>query len=1835
MRNASAPAPLLTRRKLYIAMVAASQLMLAGQSYASPEGGQVVGGAGKIDQSGKETVIRQQTERMAVDWQSFDVKADERVQFIQPGASSVALNRVISNKGSEILGRIDANGQVFLVNPNGVVFGKDSQINVGGILASGLSINPTDFMNGNFTLSEVEGAAGKVVSSGIINAATGGSVTLLGKEVTNDGLIIANLGAVNLAVGKEAVVTFDNNGLVGVKVTKEVLQSELGVDAALINSGEIKAEGGRILLTASTSQDIFSEAVNHGGMNAATSVVVNDDGSFTLGGGADVVNTGKISTGTATGDAGQIVVLGDKVTNSGIISADSQTGNGGHIELNSKDTTILNKTASVSAQSIAIGKGGDIKILGNKVGLMDTANINASGVNGGGQVLIGGDETGRNKSINNANFIYLGEKTHVKTDALLNGNGGKLITFAQDTARIYGNLSSRGGSERGNGGFIETSGLKGFDILNSPDIFAPNGLGGTWLIDPYSINITNNGGGLNNVNGEFATSNSNSNLSVTVLRGALNSGGNVLVRTGTGDLPGTTTGGDITLDASANITKISGSNSTLRLEAYNNIVLNGNITNTSDDGLLNVELAANYNKNAANKVGSGTGGVTIASGKSITTKGGYFTAGTVINRIASFNSSDATIDTSDDFGGGNISIAATGNVSLGAVNFSYDHEEANAQNLVRVGNITIDSLADVTLTKDIDFSNTGRRTNLGGEAYKNDALDGQETTLLINAGNDININGKIYDSFGDARDALNITLTAGSAINIAANKNIYTSGGNFTATANSFDSHSSLIDTDNSNDDNGNNPEIANWSNGGNIFINASQSVDLGKIITDRSATKNQEDVQGKLEIKKRNASDNLEVKQTTSSALNVFGTTTFDLFNDNAGNNTASAINLISAGNIFTGNILFTSAGNVTIRNNTATKLGASDIKGAFTLISPSGDVSQSGSIAVGGLTVINAAAHSVVLDNSNNDFNTIDFSNTIKNLTLKDRNALTLVDDIVANGGADGKVEITTLSGVLKTKSITTSATGLNAGEINLTGAGGIELGGDLLAVGTNGAGGNVSLNNTVTLLNAATTIDASGSARGDISFGGALTALTSARDLDLIGKNISFVANVGDATNRIGEITANATAGFGSGDHSFYATSFDLTAPNIFANILDSYGGAVTLKGTDTVTVAQISAQGIAVTQAGGNVTVGGADITLGSENNVAVNTAGNGTGLAGDIKITATQNGTPSITINGDINSGVKVAELTLVGANVTDGQVDLHSYSLASGFTSSLKINGSSGVDTITGNSIANTWDLINGTIKKTGTSSTPFITFTDFANVSGGSGVDTFNLEDTFTGIIDGKAGNDIFNVVVGTALTANLVGGGGTDELHASNDLRNVWSVGGTTESLNATLMFSGIEKLYGGTLKDTFTVTGVRGGVIDAGTGTEDDIVLVNSDMTVDFTQSDINGIQNAEIIQNTGGGAVKLTTINTSGTSNWKIWDFDADAGSDADGINDGEITFNSKTIKFLNFSSLVGGTGNDIFTFEGAATISGLIDGGGGSSNIVNLSAATGDRTVEIGTTVNAANLTVTGMNSITANSDATITSTLLVSSAVTKTNTWAISDANSGSVDGITFANFKNLTGGDGADIFDFSSVLNAGSVIGIIDGGSGSNTIKARIGDDNTWVMTGNASGSSIKNTASSESYVNKFSRIQNFVGAGSDTMDFSTVSGVVAVDLGTGVIGASGITSFIGNYNVAVSGSSSKITGPNAPSTNDWQITGANKGSINSTVGGVSTLINFEKFNILTGGTGTDDFTITSTGSLYGSINGGGGTNTLTRGGTETAWVLDSSVAKAGTVASTIQFSG
>ncbi|WP_157969818.1 two-partner secretion domain-containing protein, partial [Pseudomonas huaxiensis] len=194
-----------------------------------------------------------------------DVAAGNKVTFNQPGRDSIALNRVLGADGSKIMGQLDANGRVFIVNPNGVLFGQGAQVNVGGLVASTLDISNSDFEAGNYAFKG-NGKNAAVTNSGKISATDGGSVALLGGTVSNNGVIVANQGSVALAAGNKVTLDFAGDGLLNVQVDEAV------VDALVENHQLIKADGGQVLLTANAGEALINTVVNNTGAIEAQTV---------------------------------------------------------------------------------------------------------------------------------------------------------------------------------------------------------------------------------------------------------------------------------------------------------------------------------------------------------------------------------------------------------------------------------------------------------------------------------------------------------------------------------------------------------------------------------------------------------------------------------------------------------------------------------------------------------------------------------------------------------------------------------------------------------------------------------------------------------------------------------------------------------------------------------------------------------------------------------------------------------------------------------------------------------------------------------------------------------------------------------------------------------------------------------------------------------------------------------------------------------------------------------------------------------------------------------------------------------------------------------------------------------------------------------------------------------------------------------------------------------------------------------------------------------------------------------------------------------------------------
>ncbi|MCB2251433.1 filamentous hemagglutinin N-terminal domain-containing protein [Pseudomonas chlororaphis] len=257
-------------------------LLVQGPAFALPSGADIIAGEGGMHTSadGKQLTVDQQSNKLITQWNDFNVSADERVNFQQPGHDAIALNRVIGNNGSDIQGRIDANGQVFLINPNGVVFGKSAQVDVGGLVVSTQNLADKDFLDGNYRFAG-NSAAG-ISNAGTLSARDGGSVALLGAQVSNSGVIQARLGNVALAAGKDITLNFDGNGLLNLQIDGGA------VDALVQNGGLIKADGGQVLMSARSADSLLKTVVSNQGVIEARTLQAKA-GRIVLDGGASGV----------------------------------------------------------------------------------------------------------------------------------------------------------------------------------------------------------------------------------------------------------------------------------------------------------------------------------------------------------------------------------------------------------------------------------------------------------------------------------------------------------------------------------------------------------------------------------------------------------------------------------------------------------------------------------------------------------------------------------------------------------------------------------------------------------------------------------------------------------------------------------------------------------------------------------------------------------------------------------------------------------------------------------------------------------------------------------------------------------------------------------------------------------------------------------------------------------------------------------------------------------------------------------------------------------------------------------------------------------------------------------------------------------------------------------------------------------------------------------------------------------------------------------------------------------------------------------------------------------
>lgn len=372
----------------------AAALTIPVSANAGPTGGVVNGGSAQIEQSGTVTTINQNSANALIDWRSFDVNANETVNFQHPSARAITLNRINAAAPSQIDGAVNANGNVWIINPSGVLIGSTARINTGGFLASTAGIDTAAFMAGDYRFDQAGDPNSAVINRGMITFGEAGFVGLVGPTAQNEGVIAGQLGRVVIQGSDGFAIDLAGDGIIA-------LPTGQATELAAVNTGQIINDGGYILIDAATADLVLRSAVT---------------------------NTGVLQASTFRQEGGRIVLSGDEV----------RVG------------------SQIAARGDATQQGGNVTVTGDRI-LVEGADIDVSGGTGAGEVRIGGDLRG-GPALRQSTYTVVDDASSVLANATVAGDGGLIVIWSTDGTGFYGDIAARGGPNGGDGGFVEISG---------------------------------------------------------------------------------------------------------------------------------------------------------------------------------------------------------------------------------------------------------------------------------------------------------------------------------------------------------------------------------------------------------------------------------------------------------------------------------------------------------------------------------------------------------------------------------------------------------------------------------------------------------------------------------------------------------------------------------------------------------------------------------------------------------------------------------------------------------------------------------------------------------------------------------------------------------------------------------------------------------------------------------------------------------------------------------------------------------------------------------------------------------------------------------------------------------------------------------------------------------------------------------------------------------------------------------------------------------------------------------------------------------------------------------
>ncbi|MBN2480081.1 MAG: filamentous hemagglutinin N-terminal domain-containing protein [Parachlamydiales bacterium] len=501
--------------------------------FSNPSNPEVIYGEASISENLNQLDITTSTNRTIINWQDFSIDQNEITNFIQPDISSACLNRVVSENPSNIMGTLTSNGQIFLINPNGIVIADTGYITTFGFIASTLDCMNEAFLSGLNILFSGESQK-SITNLGHIESINSDAV-LISYKIDNSGEILAKKGAVELTAAEKVILKPSTQDKIFILPNKDALKSEndIGIDS----SGKIEA----IKANLNADGNPYSLAINVTGIIEALGISKEENEAL----------------------------INIKAKNSIVKILD--------------DSTLLSKNED--------GTGGTIKILAENVVVEGTSKILSSNDKGDGKIFIGGSFQGKAENILNAKTTYVGPNVFIDSSAIKEGNGGDVVVWADETTGFFGTILAKGGEISGNGANLEVSGKQNLYFHPEKiDTTAKNGKTGTLLLDPANISIV---AGSGTVNGSFDSgipintftpSANNATIGVDTLNSNLDTANIIITTSGAG-----TQAGDITIDTPTTLTSPGNS---LTLRAQNDILINSpfTFTDTSGGNTSNVTL---------------------------------------------------------------------------------------------------------------------------------------------------------------------------------------------------------------------------------------------------------------------------------------------------------------------------------------------------------------------------------------------------------------------------------------------------------------------------------------------------------------------------------------------------------------------------------------------------------------------------------------------------------------------------------------------------------------------------------------------------------------------------------------------------------------------------------------------------------------------------------------------------------------------------------------------------------------------------------------------------------------------------------------------------------------------------------------------------------------------------------------------------------------------------------------------------------------------------------------------------------------------------------------------